>query len=297
MQQNNIETGIGKLGLGCVTFGREIDPEASFTLMDHAFSKGITFFDTAAAYGGGASERIVGAWLKKRELPGNSIVIATKILPPYDPDQIRLSVDESLKRLNIEIIDVLYLHRWDKILETEEAWKVLDDLVKEGKVKALGVSNINFEQLGDALRLQKNSGIQRLEYIQNNHNLAVSDVTAEIKQICRDNNIRIVSFSPLGAGFLTGKHQSGVQQGSRFADVPAHQDIYFNEHAQTRLAKLLDVSARTGYSPIHLALAWAIHQSDVYSVLIGGRTVGHLDQAFEAAKFYSEEIFSELETM
>lgn len=297
MQQNTKETSISKLGLGCVTFGREIDQATSFALMDYAYSKGINFFDTAVAYGSGASEQIVGAWLRDRKPPENAVIVATKILPPYDLPQIRKSVEESMKRLDAEAIDVLYFHRWDNTLDSSEAWKTLNDLVKEGKVKALGVSNFNSVQLADALRIQKSSGMVGLKYIQNNHNLAVSDVTDEIKQICKENDIRIVTFSPLGAGFLTGKHQYGVQSGSRFSDLPAHQAIYFNDQAQKRLAKLLEVAARTGYSPTHLALAWAIHQADVASVLIGGRTLAHLDQAFEASQWYDPELFAELETL
>lgn len=295
MQEYTNETAIHKLGLGCVTFGREIDKKTSFQLIDYAYSKGIRFFDTAAAYGIGASEQIVGAWMKERKPASDSVVIATKILPPYEPVEIRLSVEESLKRLNSDKIDVLYLHRWDQALHKEEPWRELDALILEGKVQSLGVSNFNAVQLADALIIQKSGGLKRLEYIQNNHNLAVSDLTAELKHICLDNNIKIVSFSPLGAGFLTGKHQTGVQQGSRFANVPAHQDIYFNVRAQKRLAKLLEISAYSGYSPIHLALAWALHQPDISSVLIGGRKLAHLDQAFEAAGFYSPELFKELE--
>jgi len=286
-----------RLGLGCVTFGREIDRKTAFTMMNHAYSMGINSFDTAAAYGEGSSETIVGAWLGENASARSSINIATKILPPYDPVQVRLSVEESLNRLNTEIIDILYLHRWDKLLDTPEIWQILDSLVKEGKVKALGVSNFNSEQLANALNIQKETGLCRLEYIQNNHNLAVNDITVEIKQICRDNDIRIITFSPLGAGFLTGKHQNGVQQGSRFAVMPAHQDIYFTEHSQKRLARLLEIATRTGYSPEYLALAWATHQTGVYSVLVGGRSVSQIDLAFGAGKFYSPEIFAELENV
>lgn len=292
-QKNN--NPISRLGLGCVTFGREIDQKTSFTIMDYAFSKGINFFDTAAAYGGGASEQIVGAWMIDRKPTEKSVTIATKVLPPFEPSALRLSVEQSLNRLQTEALDVLYLHRWHESLQSPEPWAVLDSMVQEGKVDALGVSNFNSTQLADALAIQKRAGLTGLKFIQNNHNLAVSDVTDDLKLTCKENDIGIITFSPLGAGFLTGKHQHGVEQGSRFAVMPAHQDIYFNDEAQKRLAKLLEVAARTGYSPMHLALSWAIHQPDVTSVLIGGRTLEHLDQAFEAAKFYSPEIFQELE--
>ncbi|HEY0667904.1 MAG TPA: aldo/keto reductase [Sphingobacteriaceae bacterium] len=295
MEQNQPGNAISRLGLGCVTFGREIDQKTSFAIMDYAFSKGINFFDTAAAYGGGASEQIVGAWMKDRNPTEKSVIMATKVLPSFEPSALRLSVEHSLNRLQTEALDVLYLHRWDESLQSPEPWAVLDSLVKEGKVKALGVSNFNSTQLADALVIQKEGRLTGMKFIQNNHNLAVSDVTDDLILICKENDINIITFSPLGAGFLTGKHQHGIEEGSRFALMPAHQDIYFNDLAQKRLAKLLEVAARTGYSATHLALAWAIHQPDVTSVLIGGRTIAHLDQAFDACSYYSSELFKELE--
>ena len=287
-------TAKSKIGLGCVTFGREIDKGTSFRLMDHAYKNQITFLDTAAAYGNGVSEEIVGAWLKERAFSKKSITVATKILPPYTPLQIRLSVEESLRRLRTESIDILYLHRWDEILNNTEPWVTLDKLVKEGKVKKTGVSNFDTEQLLNAVNLKKINGLDSIRYIQNNNNFAISDLSSGVRDTCRSNEIKIVTFSPLGAGFLTGKHRDRIQVRSRFAIIPAHQDIYFTEQAKLRLDKILQVAERTGYSSTHLALSWALHQKDVFSVLIGCRTIAHLDQAFAAEKFHSPKIFSEL---
>ena len=284
----------GKLGLGCVTFGREIDKKASFILMDHAYSKGIDTFDTAAAYANGESEKIVGFWLAERASRRDSISIATKILPPYDAPQLRLSVEQSLKRLGTEIIDILYLHQWNEKVNDHSIWEELENLIKEGKVKEIGVSNFNALQLANVVHLLEETNSVHLSYIQNNNNLAVSDINDDVKLICRKNKIRIITYSPLGAGFLTGKYLNGVQKESRFGIMPAHQNIYFNSYSEKRLEKLMEVSARKGYSPEFLALAWATHQPDVYSVLVGGRSAAHLDTAFEAAKFYSSEIFDEL---
>ncbi|HQS04081.1 MAG: hypothetical protein B7X86_07605 [Sphingobacteriales bacterium 17-39-43] len=284
-----------KLGLGCVTFGREIGKEASFRLLDYAYSKGINSFDTAAVYGDGSSERIIGQWMVERAISSDSISIATKILPPYDPLHIRITVEQCLRRLGIESIDILYLHRWDEKVTNEQTWSELTDLVSEGKIKELGVSNFNAMQLADTVNLiEKLEGVN-LSYIQNNHNLAVSDLNDNMRGICRKNNLKIITYSPLGAGFLTGKHLNGVQKDSRFAVIPAHQDIYFNADSQRRLKRLMEVAADTGYSPEYLALAWATHQKDIDLVLIGGRSTDHIKQAIEASKFYSAEIFDELE--
>lgn len=289
--------GISKIGLGCVTFGREIDRAASFKMMDHAWDNGVTFFDTAAVYSNGVSESIIGKWLRSRCAESLPIVISTKILPPFTPENLALSVGDSLRRLGSEGIDVLFLHRWDASLESVETLKALDGLLCSGKVRALGASNFTLEQLRDVISIQKNNGLAAFSYVQNNHNLAVSDIGAVFKQFCQLNNIEIITYSPLGAGFLTGKHQDGIYPGSRFDLITGHQNVYFNKKAQQRLKQLQLTAAKTGFSPVHLALAWALHQQAVISVLIGGRTTAHLDQAFLALNFDDPDIFAELESV
>ncbi|MDZ4402634.1 aldo/keto reductase [Prosthecobacter sp.] len=262
------------IGLGCVTFGREIDEAASFALLDHAWERGVRHFDTAAAYGGGASETILGKWLASRKPEG--ITVATKILPPYD----RIDITGSLKRLGVEKLDLLYLHQW------HETALQLDSALDEREVKQLGASNFTLEQL--------QAVGPRFSFVQNNHNLAVSDVSDEFRAYCGANGISIVTYSPLGAGFLTGKHQGGVQAGSRFEIIPGHQQVYFHESAYQRLAKLEAVSKRTGHSQAHLALAWALHQPGIDTVLVGGRSPAHLDQAFAALDFDDETLLNQL---
>ena len=263
-----------RIGLGCVTFGREIDEAASFALLDHALGRGITHFDTAAAYGGGASETILGKWLASRK-PAN-ITIATKILPPYD----RIDLTDSLRRLGVDHIDLLYLHQWH-----DTALKAADALEKL-PVKRFGASNVTLDQLRDLG--------PRFSVIQNNHNLAVSDVSDALRDYCAAHEIAIVTYSPLGAGFLTGKHQSGVQAGSRFEIIPGHQQVYFHDAAYQRLARLEAIAKRTGHSQAHLALAWALHQPGIACTLIGGRTPAHIDQAFAALNFDDAAVLSEL---
>lgn len=286
---------VSSIGLGCVTFGREIDETASHTLLDYAFAKGVSFFDTAVAYGAGASESILGKWLALRRPASGSVNIATKILSPYEPAHIEESVGRSLQRLGVATIDLLYLHRWDATAESPAALAALNDLIKTGKVRALGASNFSMAQLATAVTLQEQHGFEPFRVVQNNHNLAVSDVSLEFREFCAAREIAIVTYSPLGAGFLTGKHQRGVASDSRFALVPGHQDVYFHEAAYRRLARLEAVAARTGHSQAHLALAWVLHQPGVASVLVGGRTPTHLDQALAAQAFDDPALFAELD--
>lgn len=286
---------LSKIGLGCVTFGREIDEESSNMMMDYAYEKSISFFDTAAAYGNGVSETIVGKWLSKHSSKKACTVVATKILPPYDAANIEKSVNESLTRLRTDSIDLLYLHRWDYTLERSGALEALNKLITSGKIQALGASNFTTEQLSNILSQQIKNDLKPFQFIQNNHNLAVSDVSFEFKQICLQHNIDIVTYSPLGAGFLTGKHTSGVQSGTRFDLLPGHQDVYFNERAYARLEKLQEVALSTGHTAAHLALSWALHQPGVASVLIGGRSTAHIDQGISAMAFNDPAIFASLE--
>lgn len=283
------------LGLGCVTFGREIDQSKSFDLLDYGYASGIRLFDTAAAYSNGKSEEILGNWLLSRGLDRQNIRIDTKILPPFEQGHIRQSVNESLDRLKIDYLDTLYLHRWDETI-TVEVWLELSALVKLGVVRRIGISNINATNLEKIMRIisvVKNA--KPLSAIQNNHNLAVSNLSKVLIEMCLKNNIEIVTFSPLGAGFLTGKHQSGIVNNSRFDIMPAHQAIYFNPQSEARLYKLLKVAKKHRKMPEFLALAWAINQPQTSTVLIGGRTTAQLDVAFEAAKFCKDEVFEELE--
>ncbi len=203
------------------------------------------------------TEIIIGKWLDEHTGLKESITVATKILPPFSTNNIEKSVNESLKRLKTETIDLLYLHRWDTSLDNTDSLHALNNLILTGKIKSLGASNFTTEQLSNTLQQQIENNFITFQFVQNNHNLAVSDIGIEFKKICTQYNIPMISYSPLGAGFLTGKHLDGVQTGSRFDLIPGHQDVYFNEVAYTRLARLQQVSVRTSYTPSHLALAWA----------------------------------------
>lgn len=300
MRENSIVTrvpgDVGRIGLGCVTFGREIDQNAAFRIMDEASEHGISFFDTAGNYGAGASETIIGNWLASRRPGEKTITIATKVLPPFDAQNLERSVDESLKRLGVDRIDVLYLHRWDETLHSDICFIALDKLAQQGKVKTLGASNFTAEQLRNAVNRQTIVGMKRFQYAQNNHNLAVSDINDVLKDVCVANEIRLISYSSLGAGYLTGKYRHGLETGSRFDVVPGHQNIYFNEKSNRRLLKLLDIATQTGYSAAHLALAWAFHQQGIDCVLVGARSTEHVKQALTALRFNETNILNELES-
>lgn len=274
---------VSSIGLGCVTFGREIDEATSFAVMDHAVGRGITLFDTAEAYSRGGSETVVGHWIKERGAR-DKIVLATKVTPPLGKARIMAAAEESLRRLQTDVIDLYQLHAFDKNTPIETTLEALNQLVEQGKVRYVGCSNFAAWQVCKALWKADVQGWPRLESVQPNYSLAVRDIEAELVPFCADQQIGLLSYSPLGAGFLTGKYtrSKDAPQGTRFDIMPDHWDIYDNEVAFQRMEKLRALAQTTGRSMIDLALAWVIGQPGVTSMLIGCRSNAHVDQAFDA---------------
>ena len=283
------------IGLGCVTFGREIDEATSVAMMDFATAQDIRLFDTAPAYASGRSEEIVGQWLASRRTDLPRPTVATKVLPPYTAAALNSSVAGSLQRLGVPQLDLLFLHRWHESLLNAEAYEALAELVQHGAVRALGLSNLDAPQLDAALAFQIRVGSPRFEWVQNIHNFAVRGFDEAMRDRCRAAEIRMMGYSPLGAGFLTGKHRSGVVPGSRFEIIPGHQGVYFTPLAQQRLAHLEAVAKRHGCSPVDLALAWASHPPEISLVLVGGRTPEQISQILRAWTEHSRSLLSELE--
>lgn len=271
---------VSSIGMGCVTFGREVDPQSSLVIMDHAFERGITLFDTAEAYAQGASERVVGEWMKTR-LARDKVVLATKISGQLTRHRIVASAEASLKRLQTDRIDLLQTHVWDESTPLEETLGALTTLVQQGKVRHIGCSNYSAPQLTAALALSNTAGVSRLVSVQPPYNLVQRNIEADLVPLCAAESIGVISYSPLAAGFLTGKYRQGaaIPSGTRFDVIPGHQDIYFTAHGYQVLEKLDAESQATGKSHVQLALSWVLDQPGITSVLIGARNIDQIDQA------------------
>jgi aryl-alcohol dehydrogenase-like predicted oxidoreductase len=276
---------VSAIGLGGATFGREIDEPAAGAVLDHALERGITLFDTAEAYTAGRSEEILGRWAASRAVR-NQIVLVTKVAPPLGRARVIASAEASLRRLQVEAIDLFLLHSWDASTPLEETLAALDALVRSGKVRYVGCSNFAAAQLGKALREQDARGWARLEAVQPVYNLALRAIEGELLPLCVDQQIGVITYSPLGAGFLTGKyHQGGpVPSGTRFEIVPGHQEIYFNDRSFRAMERLRARSVELGIPMARLALAAVLGQPGISSTLIGARSPDQVDQAFEAAE-------------
>lgn len=277
---------VSSIALGCVTFGREIDAATSFAVLDRAMECGINLLDTAAVYGQGASETVLGQWLKERKLH-DRVVVATKVSWRLTSDAVRESVEGSLRRLGVERIDLLQAHDWDSQTPVEETLEAFDGVVCEGKVRYVGCSNWDADQMCRSLEIQASHGWAGLSSVQPMYNLADRSIEHDLFALCAERQIGVITYSPLGAGFLTGKYRPGgeVPEGTRFDVIPGHQDIYFTERGFRVVEELERTSLESGHSMVKLAIGWVLRQSGVTSVLIGARRPEHVDQAFEAEEW------------
>lgn len=274
---------VSSIGLGCVTFGREIDRDQSFAVLDHARAQGITLFDTAEAYGGGRSESVLGEWLAERGSRAG-LVIASKVSGQLTRERVLTSAEASLKRLRTDCIDLFQLHNWDAATPLDETLGALELLVRQGKARAVGVSNWRTWQFAKALLLSSAGTGLRIESVQPPYNLVQREIEPDLLPLCIDQQVGITSYSPLGAGFLTGKYERGVDvpKGTRFDVIPGHQPIYFTEAGYRVVEGLRAVSRECGRSMIDLSLAWVAAQGGVTSMIVGARSVAHVDQALAA---------------
>jgi aryl-alcohol dehydrogenase-like predicted oxidoreductase len=295
----------GKLGLGCVTFGREIDEEASYRIMDYALRNGITLFDTAESYGGGearlyrrerlgiddirevtgelhSSEKVIGRWLKRTGCR-NQIILQTKVSSEFTRSGIARCIEASLERLQTDSIDFYLLHRFEGAVPLEETLDPIAGAIHSGKIAAMGCSNFNLEQLRQACEVSRRFGI-RVEMAQPLYNLVAREIENDFLSFCKSERIAVVPYSPLGAGFLSGKYVSGqtFPKGSRFDVKPGHADIYFSEQNFRTVARLGALSQRTGIPMVRLAMGWVLRNPDLTAVLVGARSTAHLDNALEA---------------
>ena len=282
-QLGNSELHVSSIGLGSVTFGREIDAETSFSIIDYAMDRSINLIDTAEVYSAGTSETVLGQWLS-RSSNRQKVVLGTKIAPPLGRERVLQVAEDSLRRLQTDVIDLYQLHAYDASVPFEETLGALNTLVEQGKVRYLGCSNFDAWQICKALWIADVNDWAPMVSVQPNYNVAIRDIEAELLPFCADQNIGVTSYSPLGAGFLTGKYTKTwtAPKGTRFDVMPDHWDIYENDASMRRMEGLRAMAAETGISMVQLALAWAIGQPGITSVLIGCRTLSHVDQAFNA---------------
>jgi aryl-alcohol dehydrogenase-like predicted oxidoreductase len=294
---------VSDICMGTMTFGNQADEAMSHRVLDKSFEAGITFYDTAENYPvppdakyAGRTEEIVGRWLKTK--PRDAVLIATKVSGPshgwiksaqwsgmtaLDRFNIRRAIEASLKRLGTDYVDLYQTHWPDHGAAYDDHMCALDDLVKEGKVRVVGCSNETSWGLMKSLATSERRGIARHESIQNNFSLNNRRFEDELAQVCRQEGVSLIPYSPLGGGVLTGKYQNGQwPEGARFSkykDMGSRQAPmarrFVNEKTLASTERWIGLARELGMSVTTFATAWSKQHDFVASTIVG---VTHEDQ-------------------
>lgn len=308
-QLGNTDLQVSRLCLGCMTFG-EPDrgrhawtlPEASSRpLIQQALEAGINFFDTANSYSDGSSEEIVGRALKafaRRE----EIVVATKVYFPLSNlsqglsrKNIMQSIDDSLRRLDMEYVDLLQIHRWDYETPLEETLEALSDVVKAGKARYIGASSMHAWQFAKAVYTQRQHGWASFVSMQDQYNLIQREEEREMHPLCQAENIAVLPWSPLARGRLTRPWGEAT---ARTASDEYGKTLYSaTEENDAAIAQRVEaIAAQKGVSRAQVALAWLLHKPAVTAPIIGASRAEQLADLVKAVEVeLSTEEIAELE--
>jgi aryl-alcohol dehydrogenase-like predicted oxidoreductase len=266
------------VGLGCNNFGGRIDEAATKQVVDAALDAGITLFDTADIYGGTRSEEYLGRSLGSRR---DEALIATKFGGPIDDDRpggasaayIRRAVDDSLRRLGTDRIDLYQLHFPDAATPFEETLAALDELVRAGKVREIGGSNLSAEQIDETARISGERDIARFQSVQNEYSLLRRGPERfGVLDACERNGLGFIPYFPLASGVLTGKYRRAQPppEGTRLAGMPAERrDDALSDKVFDRVEALEAYAKDHGHTLLELAIAWLLARPAVTTVIAG----------------------------
>jgi len=290
---------VSAVGLGCNNFGWRIDQAASQRVVDAALDAGVTHFDTADAYGDGASERFLGRALGSRR---DDVVIATKFgnRTGGSPANVRRSVEASLSRLGTDRIDLFYLHKPDPETPIADTLGALVELVTQGKVREIGASNLNEAQLREADAV---AGDVRLVALQNEYSLLHRAPETGLLDACRALDVAFVPFFPLKSGLLTGKYRRGdVEAGGRLNATEGKFASYGPEHLTPEnldaVERLIGFAEARGRAVLELAFAYLLAHDPVASVISGATTPPQVRANVAAAEWtLSADDLAELDAL
>jgi aryl-alcohol dehydrogenase-like predicted oxidoreductase len=288
---NRIALGCGSFGgLGSAPdlFGQGLTDDEAFALMDAAWEAGITWFDTADAYGGGASERAIGRWIASR---GVRPALTTKTFNPMRagadhglrPDRIATQLASSLDRLGVDRVELYLAHDFDPEVPLAQSFGAFEDAQAAGLIDGYGLSNFNAGQLRAVLSWAALAG-GTPRAIQNGHSLLERDDAGDVLPLCEQHGVAYLAFGPLAGGWLSGKYRRGeaYPAGSRMTQRPQPYEQFTSDQTHRALERLRAVAAERGVSMAGLALAWLLADERVTQVVIGPARPGHLDAVREA---------------
>ena len=296
---------VSAIGLGCMNlshaYGTPPSPEAAQALLLKALDLGINFFDTAALYGFGANETLVGRVLKPYR---SHIVLASKCgifkndegkrLIDGRPETLKRTCEQSLKRLQTDVIDLYYLHRWDKRVPIEDSIGALAELVREGKVKTIGLSEVS------AGTLRKAHAVHPITALQTEYSLWTREAEIAVLDACRQLGIALVAFSPLARGFLTGRLRDPATQFEP-GDIRLGMPRFMPENYPRNLGLLVkyeQVAREAGCTMAQLALAWLLSKDKIIVPIFGTRKTEHVEEnAGGAAVKLDQSVIERLDTL
>jgi len=308
---------VSKICMGTMVFGSQTDEAASFRILDKAFDAGIDFYDTAENYPvppgedwAGRTEEIVGRWLKTKRR--DAVILATKVCGPshgwikgaqragmtaLDRHNITRAIEASLKRLGTDYVDLYQTHWPDHGARYEEALETLDELVRAGKVRVLGCSNESAWGLMKSLQASAENGFHRYETIQNNFSLNNRRFEDGLAEVCLQEGVSLIPYSPLGGGVLSGKYNNGGRpEGARFSkyfDMGGRQAAmaqrFINDKSLASTERFMAIAAKAGMAPVTLATAWSMQPEFVASTIVGASREDQLDDILAAADLVLEK--------
>ena len=267
---------VSEVGLGCNNFGTRIDQERTDEVFAACLDTGINFFDTADVYGSGASEEMLGHAIKGHR---DQVIVATKFglrdvdpgLTGGNPEWVKRSVDRSLRRLETDWIDLFQIHTPDSEIPERETLEALHELVTAGKVREIGCSNYDADQLDSAADVATQQSLTPYRTVQNRYSLLHREPESEVFEVCNARNIRFLPFFPLESGLLTGKvGPDGPQPNTRLADWPQQRlDLFLNDHNLLVVERLTEWLKHRNRTLLELAFSWLLTRPEIPSVIAG----------------------------
>ncbi len=290
---------VSRICLGMMTYGTSewrdwvLNEDDSKPFVRKAVELGINFFDTADMYSLGVSEEVTGRLLReftRRE----EVVVASKVYMPMSDDvndrglsrkHIMDAIDKSLRRLNMEYVDLYQIHRWDYETPIEETMEALHDVVRAGKARYIGASSMYAWQFSKAQYTATLNGWTRFVAMQNHYNLVYREEEREMMPLCLDLGVGVIPWSPLARGFLAGNRtRDDRRPTTRSASDAFADEMYYEPYDFDVVVRVVELANQYGVTPAQIALAWLMHKPGITAPIIGASKMTHLEQAVKAVK-------------
>lgn len=285
---------VSEISLGSwLTYGSQTEKQTVFDIIETAYEAGINMYDTANIYAHGEAEKVLGETLKR--YPRDSYLVATKAYWPMSdrPNDRGLSrkhlftqIHNSLKRLDMDYVDIFYCHRFDTEADLYETVRTIDDFIRQGKILYVGISEWTAGQIIEGLKVQDQYLLDRFIVNQPVYNLLDRNIEAEIVPTCTNNSIGIIPFSPIAQGFLSGKYRKGreIPKDSRAANesINSFMQRYLTPDNFEAIEKFISFAKSKECTPSQLAIAWTLHQPNVVSALTGASKVSQIEDNIQA---------------